>query len=24
MMEKNNAEVAEVVHKWLAGEGLVD
>jgi pimeloyl-ACP methyl ester carboxylesterase len=24
MMEKNNAEVAEVVHKWLAGKGLVD
>ncbi len=24
MMEKNNAEVAEIVHKWLAGKGLVD
>ena len=24
MMEKNNAEVADVVHKWLAGKGLVD
>jgi hypothetical protein len=24
MMEKNNTEVAEVVHKWLAGKGLVD
>jgi len=24
MMEKNNAEVADVIHKWLAGKGLVD
>ena len=24
MMERNNAEVAEVIHKWLAGKGLVD
>jgi hypothetical protein len=24
MKEKNNTEVAEVVHKWLAGKGLVD
>ena len=24
MMEKDNAEVAEVVHKWLASKGLVD
>jgi len=24
MMKKNNAEVAEVVHKWLASKGLVD
>jgi pimeloyl-ACP methyl ester carboxylesterase len=22
MMEKNNAEVADVIHKWLAGKGL--
>lgn len=24
MMEKNNAEVADVIHTWLAGKGLVD
>lgn len=24
MMEKNNAEVADVIHKWLIGKGLVD
>jgi hypothetical protein len=24
MMDKNNAEIADVIHKWLAGKGLVD
>lgn len=24
MMEKNNAEIADLIQKWLAGEGLVD
>jgi hypothetical protein len=24
MMEKNNGDIADVIHKWLAGEGLVD
>jgi pimeloyl-ACP methyl ester carboxylesterase len=24
MMDKNNAEIADVIHKWLAGKGLVE
>jgi pimeloyl-ACP methyl ester carboxylesterase len=24
MQDKNNAEIADVIHKWLAGKGLVD
>ncbi len=24
MMDKNNAEIAEVIHKWLVGKGLVE
>jgi hypothetical protein len=24
MMEKNNAEIADVIQKWLVGKGLVD
>jgi hypothetical protein len=24
MQDKNNAEIAEVIQRWLAGKGLVD
>jgi hypothetical protein len=24
MQDKNNAEIAEVIQKWLVGKGLVD
>ena len=24
MMEKNNAEIADVIQKWLVGKGLAD